>query len=127
MDHFYWRLAGAAVGPILLILGPLLLIRRTWRRPAAVLAAIGCCILTLAASWALIDIALHENASNRAFGFSVAGVIFVVAVVADFAGVRICRVAFRRPPSNQPMKSTATHCKISSERLLRYSALSPSR
>ncbi len=95
--HFYWRVAAAVAGPVLLILGPLLLMRRAWRRAAAMLAAIGCCILTLGASWLLIDVALHENASNRAFSFSVAGVICVVALLPDLAGVRICRVAFRRP------------------------------
>jgi fucose 4-O-acetylase-like acetyltransferase len=97
MPNFYWYGAAYAAGPVLLILGPLLLMRRSWQRAAAVTAAIGCCILTVGATWMLVDVALHENPSNRAFSFSVSGVICVVAVLADFAGVRICRVAFRRP------------------------------
>ncbi len=97
MPDFYWYGAANAAGPILLILGPMLLMRRSWQRAAAVTAAIGCCILTVGASRMLIDVALHENPSNRRFGFSVAGVICVVAVLADLAGVRVCRVAFRRP------------------------------
>ena len=97
MPNFYWYGVGYAAGPILLILGPLLLIRRSWQRSAAVTAAIGCCILTVGASWMLLDVALHENPSNRAFSFCVAGMICVVAVLADLAGVRICRLAFRRP------------------------------
>jgi hypothetical protein len=97
MPNFYWYGIAEAAGPVLLIIGPLLLMRRSWQRTAAVIAAIGCCILTVGASWMLIDVALHENPSNRAFGFSVAGVICVVAVLADLAGFRICRVTFRRP------------------------------
>ena len=86
-----------AAGPVLLILGPLLLIRRSWQRAAAVTAAIGCCILTFGAIWMLIDVALHENPSNRAFGFSVAGAICAITVLVDIAGVKIWYVAFRRP------------------------------
>ena len=97
MPNFYWYGAAYAAGPLLLVLGPLLLIHRSWRRSAAVTAAIGCCILTVGASWMLIDVALHENPSNRAFGLSVAAVICVVAVLADLAGIRMCSVAFRRP------------------------------
>jgi hypothetical protein len=96
LPNFYWYGAAEAAGPVLLILGPLLLMCRSWRA-AAVTAALGCCTLTVGASWMLIDVALHENASNRAFSFSVTGVICVVAVLADLAGVCICRVAFRRP------------------------------
>ena len=97
MPGFYWYGVVHVAGPALLIVGPLLLMRRSWQRAAAVIAATGCCILTVGASWMLIDVALHENASNRAFGFSMAGVICAVAVLADLAGVRVCRVAFRRP------------------------------
>jgi hypothetical protein len=97
LPNFYWYEAAHAAGPILLILGPLLLIRRSWHRAAAVTAAIGCCILTVGASWMLIDVALHENPSNRAFGFSVAGAICAIAVLVDIAGVKIWHVAFRRP------------------------------
>ena len=96
MPNFYWYSAAESAGPVLLILGPLLLMRRSWQRAAAVTAVIGCGILTVGASWMLIDVVLHENPSNRAFGFFVAGVICVVAVLADLAGVRICRGAFRR-------------------------------
>ena len=95
LPNFYWYGAAETAGPVLLILGPLLLTRRSWRRAAAVIAALGCFILTVGAIWELVDVALHESASNRAFGFSVSGVICVVAVLADLAGVRICRVAFR--------------------------------
>jgi hypothetical protein len=97
MPNFNWYGLAEAADPVLLIIGPLLLMRRSWQHTGAVTAAIGCCILTFGASWMLIDVALHENPSNRAFSFSVAGIICVVAGLADLAGVRICRVAFRRP------------------------------
>jgi hypothetical protein len=97
MPNFNWYIVRDAAGPVLLILGPLLLIRRSWRRVGAVVAALGCCILTAAAGWMLIDAALHENASNRAFSISGGGVICGVAILADIAGVRVWRVAFRHP------------------------------
>jgi len=97
LPNFNWYGAAHAAGPVLLMLGPLLLMRRSWRRAGAMTAAIGCCILTVGASWLLIDVALHENPSNRAFGFSVAGVICGVAILADLAGIHIFRLAFRRP------------------------------
>jgi Kef-type K+ transport system membrane component KefB len=97
LPNFNWYLIRDAAGPVFLILGPLLLIRRSWQRAGTVIAALGCCILSVAAGWMLIDTALHENASNRAFSLSVAGVICAVAFLADLAGVRLWLVAFRRP------------------------------
>src|SRR5437879_13889751 len=79
LPDFYWYGAVEAAGPVLLILGALLLMRRSWQRAAAVTSAVGCCILTVGASWMLIDVALHENAANHAFDLSVIGVRCVVA------------------------------------------------
>ena len=96
VPNFYWCIARDATGPVLFILGPLLLMRRLWQRAAALIAAIGCCILTVATSWMFIDVALHENPSNRALGFSITGALCAIAVLADVAGVKIWRAAFHR-------------------------------
>jgi hypothetical protein len=96
VPNFYWYIARDATGSVLLILGPLLLMRRSWQRAAALIAAIGCCILTVATSWMFIDVALHENPSNRALGFSITGALCAIAVLADVAGVKIWRAAFHR-------------------------------
>jgi xanthine/uracil permease len=95
LPNFYWYGARDAAGPLLLIVGPLLLMRPSWQRTGAVIAAIGCCILTVGATWMLIE-AWHENPSNRAFSFLMAGVICAIAVLVNVAGAKLWRVAFRR-------------------------------
>jgi hypothetical protein len=93
--HFYRAIVAAFAGPTFLIAGPLLLLRKSWRRIGALLSSFGCIILTVYAIQLSIA-SFHENPLNQGFAFGVCGVFRVVTLLTDLAGFHIWRVVFRR-------------------------------
>jgi len=93
--HFYRALFAALAGPLALIVGPLLLLYRLWRRVGALLGSLGCLVLTFYAIQLSID-SFHESPSNRAFAFGAVGLFWIITLLTDLAAFYICRVVFRR-------------------------------
>jgi hypothetical protein len=92
----YW--AGMLIGPVVLIVGSALVLRRGNRASGVILVAIGCLILT---SFALYNsvVGMQQKPLQAPPPYSFYAVMFIVMLLADIAGFRVVRKLLRSHPA----------------------------
>jgi hypothetical protein len=100
--EFGWTLPGIVhwvgmlIGPVALVVGSALVLRRGNRASSAILVAIGCLILT---SFALYDsvVGMQQKPLQALPTYSFYAVMLIVMLLADIAGFRVVRQLLRSP------------------------------
>src|ERR1700730_1713979 len=91
-----WYYGTRSLGPILLIVGSTLILRRMSSRIGVILTTIGCAILTISVAGILLSF-LHVEPLERKpdyIDFTLYGFLALIVLAADSAVLRLCRLVF---------------------------------
>jgi hypothetical protein len=83
---------GLLLGPLVLILGPILVLNGTYTKQGAILSILGCAVLTILVLYQTIQ-AMHVEPLQVKPPYALYAVVVVLVVLADAAAVKLYRLS----------------------------------
>ncbi|MCU1335806.1 MAG: hypothetical protein JWO19_1387 [Bryobacterales bacterium] len=83
---------GLLLGPLALILGPILVLNGTYAKPGAILAILGCAVLTVFVFYQTAQ-AMHVEPLQVKPPYALYAVVVILVILADAAAVKLYRLS----------------------------------